>query len=419
MGYKTAADRIKDAQLDPVIIQKALEVAETFKLQPTVQPTVNKDVSNGILCPITDMLEEKASFLFYPYIVRGKINIFAGDPDAGKTSLAIAIAAKVTKGEPILSSECEIEPSNVLIICTEDDNSFLAGRFRESGGDKSRCFMLSDKQLESIDSFDSEIIEKYISANHIRYVVFDPMQRFIGEKTDMYRSNQTHPILSRLAAMASRHDCAIVIISHMSKGVQGAQLIHRILGSIDLLGASRSTIACVKDPDDDTRSIVLHIKSNCAPKGKSIVYHMSGDFGGVLFDGYSALTAKDIERSSSKLQNSLKVEESPIFVAIEKLFAENSSGLFVTYDQLDNYAIKLFGESPCPNGARWSSRVKAIQRDLMNKAKILVTHGKRKTENHIELGETIMATGEQRAGITIAKYAVTPAMITDNISDNR
>lgn len=370
----------------------------------------------AVLDAITDVAEEKARFLYYPYIVRGKINIFAGDPDAGKTSFAVAVAAKVTKGENILSSRCEIEPSNILIISTEDDKGFLAGKFRESGGDKSKCMILNAEQTNSIESFDSPLIERYIKQNNIRLVIFDPLQRFIGSKTDMNRSNQTHPILSRLAAMANRHDCAVLIISHMSKNLDGVKLIHRILGSIDLLGASRSTLAAIKDPDDETRTILLHIKSNCAPKGKSMVYHMDGEFGGVSFDGYSALTARDIERNYSK-RVGVKPEEDPVFIAIEKLFAENPGGLFITYRQLETYTIRMYGSSPYPVGTNWRSKIKTMERDLMTRAKIMAVHGKRKTVIHIEFGETITADGYQGWGVTLSRYSVTPGMMPANTDE--
>ena len=50
---------------------------------------------------ISEMAEEKVEFLTYPYIPLGKLSLITGDPNAGKTHLALAIAAAVTTGQPL------------------------------------------------------------------------------------------------------------------------------------------------------------------------------------------------------------------------------------------------------------------------------------------------------------------------------
>jgi len=71
---------------------------------------------------ITEIAEERVEFLTFPYIPLGKLSLITGDPNVGKTHIALAMAAAVTTGEP-LPWEAErgrVEPSNVIFQSMED-----------------------------------------------------------------------------------------------------------------------------------------------------------------------------------------------------------------------------------------------------------------------------------------------------------
>lgn len=57
------------------------------------------------LIAMSEIEREDVRWLWYPYIPRGKVTIIQGDPGEGKTTLALALAAQLTKGEPL--PECE------------------------------------------------------------------------------------------------------------------------------------------------------------------------------------------------------------------------------------------------------------------------------------------------------------------------
>ena len=80
----------------------------------------------------------------------------------------------------------------------------------------------------------------------------------------MHRANETRPIMARLAAMAKRTGCAVVIVSHMSKGTAGGKAIYRALGSVDIPAASRSVLYVERNPQDEEQCVIVHVKSSNA-----------------------------------------------------------------------------------------------------------------------------------------------------------
>ena len=49
----------------------------------------------------------------------------------------------------------------------------------------------------------------------------DPIQAYMGEKTDMNRANEVRPMFRRLADVAERTRCAVILIGHLNKAAGG------------------------------------------------------------------------------------------------------------------------------------------------------------------------------------------------------
>lgn len=75
-------------------------------------------------------------------------------------------------------------------------------------------------------------LELAISRTGAGLVVLDPIQAYLGDGVDMHRANEVRPVLKRVAAMAERTGCAVILIGHMNKA-QGLKAGYRGLGSID------------------------------------------------------------------------------------------------------------------------------------------------------------------------------------------
>jgi len=139
---------------------------------------------------------------------------------------------------------------------------------------------------------DTNEIETSITETQARLVVIDPLQSFFGASVDIHCSNETRPILDGLSKMAEKHDCAMLIVRHLSKG-QSGRAIHRGLGSIDITGAARSEIVAAPHPSDSSRRVMAHAKSNLGKYGDSLEFEISCD-GQFHWLGKSELTANEL-----------------------------------------------------------------------------------------------------------------------------
>ncbi len=84
-------------------------------------------------------------------------------------------------------------------------------------------------------------LEEAIMQIKARMVVLDPIQGFLGAEVDMHRANEIRPLMKRIAVLAEKYHCAIILIGHMNKNSNGKSS-YRGLGSIDFQAAARSVL---------------------------------------------------------------------------------------------------------------------------------------------------------------------------------
>lgn len=224
---------------------------------------------------------EKIGWLLYPFIPFGKVTIVQGDPGEGKTTMVLQIIAKLTKGEAILpvDKNTEIkekitaaEPVNVIYQTAEDGlGDTIKPRLLVAGADCSRVLVIDDNE-QALTMMDARLEEAIIQTK-ARLVVLDPIQGFLGADVDMHRANEIRPLMKRMAVLAEKHHCAIVLIGHMNKNSNGKSS-YRGLGSIDFQAAARSVLIVGRVKDDPEIRVVCHVKSSLAPEGKSIAFRL-------------------------------------------------------------------------------------------------------------------------------------------------
>lgn len=313
---------------------------------------------------------EEPAFILKPYIPKGKLTILQGEPGVGKTAAACSLAAIVSTGQAIEGDELhETEKRPVIMLSVEDDLPILRGRIEADGGDIGNIYAFS--QAAEL-SFTDERVEQLIKEVGAGLVVFDPLQAFLGSNVDMYRANETRPVLARLADVAARNDCAIVIISHERKG--DGKAIHKGLGSIDIVGASRSVVKVGYNPDNKGERVMIHIKSNMTERGESLAYSIQ-DRGRVEWKGHSSLTESDIDRAAKREESGIDYEDEPTVQVIRKLIGENPGGLFVTYEDMEKIGADLLDYPIAKNSTELGKRLNALKYEMATKDGIIVQAG--------------------------------------------
>lgn len=277
-----------------------------------------RDEPNLKLINMEQVEVEKIDWLLYPFIPFGKVTIVQGDPGEGKTTMVLQIIAKLTKGEAVLPSGSDesaleektmvLEPVNVIYQTAEDGlGDTIKPRLLSAGADCSRVMVIDDND-QALIMMDARLEEAIIQTK-ARLVVLDPIQGFLGTDVDMHRANEIRPLMKRVAVLAEKYHCAIILIGHMNKNSNGKSS-YRGLGSIDFQAAARSVLIVGRIKDEPEIRVVCHVKSSLAPEGKSIAFRLDKDTGFEWIGEYD-ISADDLLSGDNRWQ---KIHEAKEFL---------------------------------------------------------------------------------------------------------
>ena len=271
---------------------------------------------------------EQIEWLLYPFIPFGKVTIIQGDPGEGKTTMVLQIIAKLTRGEPILlnkksqkeaqqdseenlkqevlSQDNSIQPVNVIYQTAEDGlGDTIKPRLLAAGADCSRVLVIDDRE-QPLTMVDVRLEEAIIQTK-ARMVVLDPIQGFLGTDVDMHRANEIRPLMKRMAVLAEKYHCAIILIGHMNKNSNGKSS-YRGLGSIDFQAAARSVLIVGRLKDEPETRVMCHVKSSLAPEGKSVAFRLDKETGFRWIGEYD-ISADDLLSGDARGQKSRIAKE--------------------------------------------------------------------------------------------------------------
>ena len=271
---------------------------------------------------------EQIEWLLYPFIPFGKVTIIQGDPGEGKTTMVLQIIAKLTRGEPILlkqqsqkeaqkdskenlkqkvlSQDNPIQPVNVIYQTAEDGlGDTIKPRLLAAGADCSRVQVIDDRE-QPLTMLDVRL-EETIMQTKARMVVLDPIQGFLGTDVDMHRANEIRPLMKRVAVLAEKYHCAIILIGHMNKNSNGKSS-YRGLGSIDFQAAARSVLIVGRLKDEPETRVMCHVKSSLAPEGKSVAFRLDKETGFQWIGEYD-ISADDLLSGDARGQKSRIAKE--------------------------------------------------------------------------------------------------------------
>lgn len=214
-------------------------------------------------------------------IALGKITMLAGHPGLGKSFLTCDLAARVSAGLPWPDVGDPCPQGQVLILNGEDDPSdTIRPRLDAANADVSKVHFIDgvDTTRESeIDPFelarDTRLLRDHIEATpDVRLLVIDPVSAYIGHVDD-HRNSEVRGLLRPLAELAHETGVAIVLVTHLNKGV--GEAINRVIGSIAWAAAARAAWAVIRDPDDDKRRLLLCLKNNIGLESLGMAYRIA------------------------------------------------------------------------------------------------------------------------------------------------
>jgi hypothetical protein len=256
---------------------------------------------------LADVEPERVSWLWPTRIPAGKVVTLDGDPGLGKSTLALSIAATVTLGGIWPDgTRCDY-PGAVLLMSAEDGLAdTVRPRLDAAGADVTKVHAIEgvpivdehgERTLRPPTLDDVTALDEAITRTGARLLVIDVVMAYLPTGTDSHKDQDIRRVLSRLAALADRTGCTVLLLRHLNKA-SGRDPLYRGGGSIGIVGAARAGLLVAPDPDDPERRVLASVKSNLGPAPESLAYRLvgAGDHGAarVQWEGQTNHTARTL-----------------------------------------------------------------------------------------------------------------------------
>jgi hypothetical protein len=253
----------------------------------------------GVRC--SDIATASVSWLWEPYLARGKLAILDGDPGTGKSFVTIDLACRVTRGLPMPGAAAGAEPAAVLLLNAEDDaRDTIRPRVLAAGGDpeRLRVFASPGIGLQRPPRFpdDFAALEAAVYETQAALVVIDPMMAFFPPEVSANNNQAISTALLPFSALAADTGACVLLVRHLRKS-GGASAIYRGLGGIGILGAVRTGLVVSRHPDDAELRVLAPSKTNIGPPGPSLGFRLARNDAGqtaVEWTGPLDVTADDL-----------------------------------------------------------------------------------------------------------------------------
>jgi hypothetical protein len=224
---------------------------------------------------------KEVRWLWDKRIPLGKLTIFDGDPDLGKSVVTVDIAARVSTGRDFPDgAKCDPAP---VIMCNVEDGAddTIVPRLDAHNADLDSVYLFSSvpsssngkdstKRLLDLPR-DVEMLEELVKEKEAKLLIIDPVLTMLGG--DVYKDQEARKALTPVKDMAERTGGAVIGVRHLNKAV-GLKAIQRGGGNMGLIGVARAGVFFAEHPDDNKMRVFAPHKSNLAQKQPSLTYRV-------------------------------------------------------------------------------------------------------------------------------------------------
>lgn len=256
----------------------------------------------------------------------GKLVLLEGDPGLGKSTLALDLAARLTRGAPwprppaegaALPEPLSHAPLGHILICSAEDGpeDTILPRFLAADGQVEHATLIRGVRTER--GVDALSLPDHIQAlknllvtldaqgaDTFRLLIIDPIVAYLAGSIDTHKDHSVRRALHPLADFAQEFALTVLVIRHLNKGSGPA--LYRGGGSIGMTGAARMVLLVGEDPQDERevppsqkRRLFAVVKSNLAaiPTTLSFTLEDTGTAARVAYGDSSQLSADQIVSS--------------------------------------------------------------------------------------------------------------------------
>lgn len=225
-----------------------------------------------------NVLLKAVSWLWNEYLPAGMLTLLGGAPGCAKTSLALNLAATVTIGGTWPDGSTCTDAGDVIVWSGEDGQNVLRARLMANGADMSRVFFVGSLVGCGEEMFDPSRHMPMLEAAlaelpRPKLLIVDPIVSAVAG--DGHRANVVRRSLQPLVEMAQRLNCAVLGITHFSKGTAKTDPTERITGSHAFSALARMVLVAAKAGSYDskvTQYVLVRSKSNLGPDDGGFAY---------------------------------------------------------------------------------------------------------------------------------------------------
>jgi hypothetical protein len=241
---------------------------------------------------------EQVSWLWRGRIPLGKITILQGDPGLGKSTLALDLAARVTRNAEMpdgTASDLKAPAGAVLMTAEDGLADTIRPRLDAAGADLARVVTFGPDEHILIPR-DVGRLNEAIQRAQAKLVVVDPLAAFLDGSVNSWVNQDVRRALHPLKRIAESSGAAVLVVDHLSKA-SGRAAIYRGNGSIAFNGAARSVLLVGEHPEDHEKRVLARVKGNLCQDPGSLLYRMEQASNGTVrveWLGNCELSANDL-----------------------------------------------------------------------------------------------------------------------------
>lgn len=217
--------------------------------------------AEAVLKSAADIEPERIKWMWFEKIPFGKVTLFAGNPDNGKSLAATSVAAIVSAGKTFSGEHFNCKPADVLMMIGEDDLAdTVVPRLMAAEADLARVHFfegvipVKEEQREVRLDRDIPALRKQIKTSlktdrPIKLLIIDPVSNYLGD-VSMMAEQEVRSILIPLKRLAEEFEIAVILVMHLNKK-NDLEAISRVGGAMAFTGVARSSWLFQRDVKEE------------------------------------------------------------------------------------------------------------------------------------------------------------------------
>jgi putative DNA primase/helicase len=252
------------------------------KLANQPAPNAKHEVA---LRPGCDVEMKSIDWLWSNHLARGKLTLLSGPSELGKSTIAIDLAARLSRGGEWPDGDPAPLASAIIISSEDAIDDTIVPRLAAADADLARVYMLAFAKTDGITRTFSlqtdldRLGEKMQAIGDVGLVIIDPVTSYMGSKLDSHHTVEVRAVLEPLQKFAERYNVAVLMISHPQKAA-ATNVLNAVTGSAAFVHAPRMTFIVITDPENPDRTLFLAGKNNIGRKAEGMGYNTVSAFVG-------------------------------------------------------------------------------------------------------------------------------------------